>query len=98
MVPRSPDHSSNKIAGTFVERKKRCIAGEAACGGTKCAGKIYRQSSEIADLQCNPLQCVFSLPVQMKVVGLAAIFSGSNEVVEFRSLHLPKKGSCAPTP
>jgi len=22
MVPRSPEHSSNKIAGTFVERKK----------------------------------------------------------------------------
>jgi hypothetical protein len=59
------------------KRVGQCDIGEAACGGTKCAGKICRQSSEVAVLRCNPLlclQCVFSLLVQLEVGGLAGSF------------------------
>jgi hypothetical protein len=69
-----PTRSQQEPSG---KRVGQCDIGEAACGGTKCAGKICRQSSEVAVLRCNPLlclQCVFSLLVQLEVGGLAGSF------------------------
>jgi hypothetical protein len=43
---------------TLFTRRKRCIAGEAACGGTKCAGKICWHNSDEWSLHGNNLSCL----------------------------------------
>jgi hypothetical protein len=62
MVPRSLDHSTplrqQDRRRTLFTRRKRCIAGEAACGGTKCAGKICWHNSDEWSLHGNNLSCL----------------------------------------